>query len=184
MNWFPTPPTDNLYKFLAIIGAWGMLFVVGFFVTLNYQNYEYAEFNKKTSLIYADESWIRKAELRVKSLKEGRDGDNAIPEISNRFAPMDELVFLTSAIRLFTERLETMKELTKRPPNNLFPYLESIHVEWWLPAIFGLLLIAFQIGFSQWRVLQGISDELLRLDLTLKRRQVNERNRRKLTRNG
>lgn len=184
MNWLPTPPTDNLYKFLAIFGTWGLLFVFGSLLALSYQNHEHAEFNKKLMSVYSEEGWLRKAEARVKSLKENRVGENTIPEISSRFPPKEELLFLSSAIDLSKERLAQLKEITKQPPENIFPFLASIHFDWWLLGVLGGTLACFYFGFRQWLVLQRTSDELLQLDLTLKKAQVKASNRGRFHRDG
>jgi hypothetical protein len=182
MNWLPTPPTDNLYKFLAIFGTWGLLFVFGSLLVLSYQNHEHDEFSKKLKAVYSEESWIRKAEARVKSLKENRLAESSIPEISNRFSPKEELLFLSNAIALSKERLAQLKEFTKQPPENIFPFLASIRFDWWLLGILNGTFVCFYFGFRQWLVLQRASDELLQLDLTLKKAQVKELNRGRLRR--
>lgn len=182
MNWLPSPPTDNLYKFLAIIGAWGVFFVVGLLLVLFYQNYEHAEFNKKMSSIYAEEDWNRKAESRVNSLKKGFSGENRIPEISNNFSPKEELLFLSNAMKLSSERLAQLKELTKQPPQNFFPFLASINFDRWLLGVLALAFVTFYFGFRQWFVLQRISDEILQLDLALKRAQTKELGRKRYSR--
>jgi len=174
MNWLPSPPTDNLYKFLAIIGGWGVFFIFTFLLALFFQNYEHAEFNKKMSSIYAEEDWNRKAESRVNSLKKGLTGENRIPEISSNFSLKEELLFLSNSMKLSSERLAQLKELTKQPPQNIFPFLASINFDRWLLGALALVLLAFSYGFMQWFVLQRISDEILRLDLILKRTQAKE----------
>jgi len=177
MNWLPSPPTDNLYKFLALLGAWGLLFFLGSLLVLEYQNYEHAEFNKKVLSVSAEESWIRKAELRLNSLKDQHPEENAIPEISDHFTPKEELLFLTNSIALSEEHLVQLKELTAQPPQNVVPFLASIHFDRWLLGILILSMGCFYLGFRQWLVLQHMSDELLRLDLTLKKAQVKEASR-------
>jgi hypothetical protein len=180
MNWFPTPPTDNLYKFLAVLGAWGMLFVLALLVLLSYQNYEHAEYNKKLSFLYSEQSWLQKAELRLKSLKENRPGENSIPSISTSFSPKDEALFLTNAATLSRERLAELKDLTRRPPESIFPVLAAIHFDQLLLGIFPFVFGSLYFGFRQWLALQRISDEMLKLDLTLKRKQVQEASRMRL----
>jgi len=177
MNWFPTPPTDNLYKFLAILGAWGLLFVFGSLLVISYQNYEHEEFNKKLMSLYSEESWLRKAEARLKSLKENRAGENVIPEISKHFPPKEESLFLSNAIALSRERLAQLKEGTKQPPENAVPFLVSIRFDRWLLVVLAVTLGFFYFGFRQWFVLQRMSDELLKLDLVLKKAQVKEAHR-------
>jgi hypothetical protein len=182
MNWFPTPPTDNLYKFLAVLGAWGLLFVFGSFLILSYQNYEHEEFNKQLVSLSSEESWLRKAEMRLKSLEGNRVQDNAIPEISNHFSPKEELVFLSNAIALSKEHLSLLKERTKEAPKNVVPFLASVRFDLWLPGVAFVTFICFYIGFRQWLVLQRASDELLRLDLLLKKAELKEVSRSRFAR--
>jgi hypothetical protein len=181
MNWFPTPPTDNLYKFLAVLGAWGVLFVLALLVLLTYQNHEHAEYNKKLSFLYSEQSWLQKAELRLKSLKENRLGENLLPSISGSFSPKNEELFLENAAVLSRERLSELKELARHPPENIFPFLASIHFDQLLLGTLPLVFGSLYFGFRQWLALQRISDELLRLDLTLKRKQAKEASRTRLS---
>lgn len=180
MNWFPTPPTDNLYKFLAIVGAWGVIFVLAVLVLLSYQNHEHAEYNKKLSFLYSEQSWLQKAELRLKSLKENRLGENSIPSISSSFSPKDEALFLANATTISRERLAELKDLARHPPENIFPFLVSIHFDQLLLGTLPLVFGSLYFGFRQWLALQRISDEMLRLDLRLKRKQVQEASRTRL----
>lgn len=177
MNWFPTPPTDNLYKFLAILGSWGVLLVLGSIVVLVYQNHEHAEFNKRLEALYSEESWLQKAEARITSLKGKRPTENSISGISDRFSPKEESLFLLRAVSLSKERLAQLKEIEMHPPANLFPFLALIHFDRWLLGILAIALGCFYYGFRQWLVLQRTSDELLRFDLILKKVQVQKSSR-------
>lgn len=174
MNWLPTPPTDNLYKFLAIFGTWGMLFVFGSLLLLFYQNHEHSEFTKKVIALSSEESWLRKVEARAESLAKNRLTENIIPGISDHFSPKEEMVFIKNAVNLSRGSLPKLRQLAGDPPTNVFPFLATIHFDRWLVGVLVFSWVCFYYGFRQWLVLQRITDELLRLDLSIKRAQERE----------
>lgn len=175
MNWLPSAPTDNIYKFFAIIGVWCLLFFAGGLLAVEYQRYEYAEFTRREQILLADDNWVLSAERRVNSLKNGRDGENAIPDLSGKFAALkDELLFLDNAIRLTKQRMVTMKERVKEPPVYIIPFLVAFRIDIVLASILAIGLLFSWVGFRKWYELQRFTDELLRLDWATKKAQIED----------
>lgn len=178
MNFFPTPPTDNLYKFLAILGAWGMLIAAGFLALLAHQNYETEKFEKKRMAFFQGENWIATAERRINSLKFNRTNENKIEGLSNLVKPSEELSMLSKQLELAKEYRAELKKVLEKEPNNDLPFLRTVGILNWF---YGLLVGSgafLCVGFISWMRLQKIADDLLRLDLQLKKAQLkNERRR-------
>lgn len=126
MYLLPTPPTDNLYKYMALTGLWLCFGVLALIAVLYYQNFESQEFNKQQSWMYSKEDAKRKFESRLDSLSKGRLTENTLKGISDRFTPKEEAVLLEK-LRLSTaEEISILKKQTDTPPKTLFPFLSFL----------------------------------------------------------
>lgn len=172
MNFFPTPPTDNLYKFLAILGAWGLLISAGFIALLTHQSYLTEQFETKRIKYLQGEIWIQKVDRRIDSLKKKRVNENVIEGYSNLFRPEEELVALNKQLELAKEYRTELKEVLKKEPENYIPFLRSAGFIDWFYALLVASGVFLCVGFIRWMRLQKITDDLLRLDLQLRRAEL------------
>jgi hypothetical protein len=176
MNWLPTPPTDNLHKYIALNGLWFIYGVLALLTVLHYQNFEHEEFNKRQSSLFSKQDAVRKFESRINSLANGKLTENNIPGISSHFNPKEEKVFLENAIVLNQQDISSLSEETKKPPTSWFSLLVHFHVDKFLVVFLGVGLVLTYCGFRSWAKSQRVVDEIQRHDLALKRFHLKEAN--------
>ncbi|KFF45399.1 MULTISPECIES: hypothetical protein [Pseudomonas] len=101
MQWFPTPPTDNLYKFAAVCGLLmlgGALFAI---LSLAYLDYR-IEVQTNASLDnFSNQHNQRLFENRITALKEGDTEKDYIPQLSKKLN--NDPDFLAAALKIQSE---------------------------------------------------------------------------------
>ena len=172
MKWLPTPPTDNLYKYLAISGLWltlGFSFLFVYSIKTAHSLEDYYQLSQWT---YQNERNIEKFLKRIKSLEENKINDHKIERISEKYSPKEELIFLKKALKntekSHSENKEQLKELGQ--PELTWKWIDRAYIFIWLPAAIPLSLALSYIGFRLWySKSQKYTDEILLIELELKK---------------
>jgi hypothetical protein len=97
MQILPSAPTDNIFKFMAITGAWlvaSYLFLLVFMVYVS--DRESDSSRHRTNIEFA-QSLVRKIDLRLRSLEKKQFYENKIPDlIPGQLMPAEEIEYLTT----------------------------------------------------------------------------------------
>lgn len=179
MNPFPTIPTDNLYKFMALSGLWILFGILALMILLIYQIHENEKFTKKQSTIYTDQSSIREYTRRINSISAGKTSENLIPYISDHFKKIkDELSYEKDVVKSNQDEIKRFSTEIKNRPASIFRSFESlssVNETYTLITFVTLYLsgcILAIIGFRNWRKIQLVANEIQKCDLELKRLQL------------
>lgn len=183
IQWIPTPPTDDLAKYVAITGLW---LTLGFSAILLFVVYNNYRLDERTQLVIQMASTLHfkeDVEIRIQSLEDGHPNENKLP-ISSGMTPKEELPFLKNIDKTLDSKLSELQADGKANNSQaVYAWLRRGYVYFWPPiALAGSLLLTF-FGFMRWREKQKRADEMFALDLEIKRQQLSmlrldsERNR-------
>lgn len=169
MNYLPAPPTDNLYKFMAITGLWFVMGVLAYFAYLGYLGYmSEKESNEYRSYMHSI-MMSQDISKRINQHKTNKAAKATRPDwIPEHFTKEDELHFLEKA-------LENHQKTITDYQGAIHPYGEQLHELLAVPLrvtltilIFGYILVI--VGFIRWyKKVQQPQDELTKLEVELKK---------------
>lgn len=174
MQWtpIPPPPTDDLSKYAAITGLW---LTFAFSVLLAFVTYVSYAMRGHTSVvmqIVRSESFLRDIDARIKSIEAGRFNENVMKASSGR-DPRSELALLRNFAEVTRPSLEQAKLLSSRDKSSdYFKLLQVAYVYYWLPFAIVMSLAISLLGFLGWRKKQKVVDEMVKLDLDIRKRQL------------
>lgn len=149
MNFLPKPPTDNLYKFVAILGLWMIIFTmaIGFFI--NFMTYQIDQETEAVVRLMGYDSKLSRIERRLQSIEAGELGENILEAAPVHDGSEEEMSYLADV----KDRIkENMNKLESRGAD----YVQAVNVAWtiklhWLLYIFpALSCLFFWFGFRQW----------------------------------
>lgn len=172
MKIIPSPPTDNLYKFVAIFGLWLCTVLVVFLGFTNYLVYESAQEARLTGYYVFAEGRINEVSRRIKAIDEGRKLDDLVADIPRMPSLAQEREFLENI------RTRFQKNLAERKPvpqwrSQFFEQLDAMGGEYTVAAFSLVAVGCFYFGFRGWyRNVQGPSEQAAHIDLQLKRKEL------------
>ncbi|QHS13189.1 hypothetical protein [Shewanella sp. Arc9-LZ] len=168
MNFFPKPPTDNLYKFLAITGTWLVAIVTAFFMYLGYLTFELKKLNYEQSRMMFSESVVREIDRRLKSISEDKLDENIL-DWTPRSEGSDEVQFIT---QIKQSHLQRVKDYDSKPKPDYGYQFDLVKETGFINIVYGIIFLAvscFYFGFRGWySKIQKPMDLGLKLDLKIK----------------
>lgn len=189
MNLFPRFPTDNLYKYAALSGWWGIVVIfVLFFISQSLESNTQKLALDKSQIVLA-QTRLQHAQDRWDALSTGRASGDTISFIKSICGPkcpqMKEKIFLQNYIVWQSAQIEFVKhDMNARSNQSDFDKLmDSKNSNFYI-----VLIILFYIeitlciwGFIRWQRFQKISDEIQCIDLKLKKWQLRNEGRVRFT---
>lgn len=168
----PTPPTDDIYKYFAISGLW-LTFAFSILIAfVGYLSYAMSDHATLVARIGTLESFSRKVERRISSIKAGDLQENEL-KLSQGRNPEEELAFLRHYKSFIKPQIASMKKKAQsRHPAISFYWLERVHTKWWLPSGFAFSFVMMLIGFARWRTRQQLVDYSFKVDIKIKEQQL------------
>lgn len=151
MNFLPKPPTDNLYKFMAISGIWMMGFVIAFIMYLGYLNYQIEKEGIKQNSFYRTEALSIQIDDRLASISEGNLNDNIIDWALINDGSKEEISFLNNLKKAQEKKIQEYKA---DPVND--EYGKQIHLAeatglmWVIYTLIFLSVLCLWLGFRFW----------------------------------
>ncbi|WP_412498459.1 hypothetical protein [Vibrio furnissii] len=170
VKFFPTPPTDNLYKFCAILGAWLVAGVIALFILLGYVTYDLEKQSVAQTHHFRTMSNYEKVIDRLSSIEQGKLDENIIEWLPSSDGSENEVDRLLE-IKANQEKAITEYENEIRTDyGEIFEVVEATGIWWVIYVLISLSVLCFYFGFKLWYIkVQKISDELLVLDVEIKR---------------
>nr|PMK12041.1 hypothetical protein BCU07_11075 [Vibrio sp. 10N.261.54.E10] len=170
VNFFPTPPTDNLYKFCAIFGAWLVAGVIALFMLLGYVMYDAEkQLIAQTHHIRTTGNYQRVLD-RLESIEQGNLGENIIEWTLISDGSEQEVQGLLQIKSNHEKAIKEYEEAIRTDYRNAFDIAEATGVMWVILILITIAVFFFYFGFKYWYVkVQKVSDELMLTDLKIKR---------------
>lgn len=170
MNFFPTPPTDNLYKFCAIFGAWLVAAVVALFMFLGYVKYDSEkQFIAQTHHFRTTNNYQSVLD-RLESIEKGNFGENIIEWIPVSDGSEQEVQGLLQIKANYERAIKEYEETVRTDYRAAFDIVEATGFIWLICILITMAFLCFYFGFKLWYIkVQKVSDELMLTDLEIKR---------------
>ena len=184
MQWLPTPPTDCLYKYVALNGLYIGIAALASIGVLSYQLFEQQQFNETKIWLASNQASLGKFEARLNSLASGKVTQNTIPGISDHLTPTDEANYLKLAAVIAREEKDRLTQATKNPPTNWSPWVIHFRIDIVLVFLLVIAVVMVYFGYGKWYKSQVITDEIKELDRNIKGVQLRELNRARFRRYG
>lgn len=108
MQWLPSPPTDNIYKLLAVFGLWliaGALTLVSIF---SYLDYRFQKETREESHHSQTEQMVNDFTKRIEALEKGTPELHKIADLPESFN--NDVTFLKNSLAIQERKLSTYKE--------------------------------------------------------------------------
>ena len=167
MENFLTPPTDNLWKFIAISGLWGVIFLIVLYGALSLVAAAIerdAKLQSSISDLREDLEKIRRREIAIEGGRLNDDRIEAIPS-SQSISVEKELL-----ANLLNERKESLRLKESIPKDSVLIYFQ-IFAEaklQWIIYVGGVLACFTLFGFSRWwKYVQVPSQRRMAIELQL-----------------
>lgn len=123
----PTPPTDNLYKFIAIFGMWAFGFAVLFFSTLIFASYKYEVLLGQQTEVMRVQGLIDTANRRIAALDAGQFDKYKITWLTGyEHRPTDEKKFLEGALKFWAHDLGDRRATVQRELDSKFDQVQLL----------------------------------------------------------
>lgn len=157
MKWIPTPPTDNLYKYMAITGVWLTFGLVVAFLWIGHLNYQLNIRSGNLSVYAFAQTKIFEIERRLKSLEDNDIHSNKLDWLPESISNEEEFLkqILNNHIKNKTEAEKSLDnkdiEITEILEHMKLHYIFSAY------AVISLFLLIF--GFWRWYKLVQIPNE-------------------------
>ncbi|GAA6134386.1 hypothetical protein NBRC116188_11750 [Oceaniserpentilla sp. 4NH20-0058] len=166
MKMLPAIPTDNYYKFLALLGSWMMFGVFLLFVWIIYLEYEIEERNIAISSYFSAEGSLRDIQNRLNSINTGEFDDNKLDWVPSNWNLDQEKRILEHAKNENSKTVLVNKWAVETSIDSKTKFLDNPKV-----IILGLLylivaLVSIVLGFWRWK------EDLHDLDVKLKKNNI------------
>jgi hypothetical protein len=176
MNIIPKPPTDNLYKFIAITGVWFVFFVVASMMYISYLSFQIEREGLDFST-YSDSKYlIFKIDKRLTSISKKEFDKNVLDTIPTIDGGKREVQFLTNLKEIHSKVVG--KYEIRKNESKYSDQIELINTTGLLWVVFMLVfsaVICFFYGFKAWFTqVQKPADNALKLDLELKQLSIDK----------
>ena len=169
MNWLPSPPTDNLYKFSAISGLWLLLGLLVFFSWLGFLQFQNAKEAKRSQAYFFAEQMEMQISARLDSINAKRPTENKLEWTPPGATLEQEQKFLQMALDNHRRTIEKNKNIFDRKSGEDLEILKSMGFYWLMPIYVFFAVGCPFFGFIGWyRKVQKPSEEAHILDCRVK----------------
>lgn len=169
MNWTPSIPTDNLYKFMAVTGLWlliGVLMLLGWLIKLDV---DIQRHSKEAQAYFSSVSMLHSIKLREGSIAAGRLEENRLPGLYRYENIKDEERFLAKAAEAQEAAVSKHAYVLDEHPGYQLILLDRWDVKAFVIAYIVLAAFLFYFGFKGWKVnLHDVEVRRRTLDLEIK----------------
>jgi hypothetical protein len=174
MQILPSPPTDNLFKFMTVSGAWlfaGCIALLGFAI--------YSQLKESDSISYRShieygQSVVREIDRRLDSISKGKLGENKPLQLCpDRQTPVQEMECLTQVKERWGR---SIKEYEQQQAVGEYEYavrklVTTKDFSYVYMGIFFVATVLLVFGILGWLKNQKMQNELLAKDLDIKKKQ-------------
>ncbi len=171
MNWTPSIPTDNLYKFMAVTGLWlliGVLIFLGWLIKLDV---DIQRHSKEEQAYFSSVSILHNIKLREESIAAGRMEENRLPGLRHYENIEDEKRFLAMASEAQEAAVSKHAYVLDEHPGDQLILLDRWDVKAFVVAYIALASFLFYFGFKGWKVnLHDVEVRGRTLDLEIRER--------------
>ncbi len=172
MNFLPKPPTDNLYKLIALIGTWLVTIGVFYLIVIAILEYRLELVSKKQVILFSAQDKIELIDQRLNSIEKGNLDESILAWSPHIDGNQKEVDFLNSQL----EKLKNLENKFLPIVQNNEPQKYSNYLfKTYLHVLFSIILFfvggtMFYVGYRLWysRV-QKCIDQQQQYDLKIKR---------------
>jgi len=169
MKWLPSPPTDNLYKFMSIFGLWLLLGLVLLFAWLGYLNFQVKKEGERSQAYFISTNMELKISTRLASIKAKHFNENRLEWVLPDTGIEQEQKILQMALDNHRQIIEKNKDALNHNIDGMLEMLESMGFLWIMPIYVFLAVGCPYFGFTRWyRYIQKPSEAAHELDCRLK----------------
>lgn len=169
MNWLPSPPTDNLYKFIAIFGLWLLLGLIMVFAWLGYLQFQLEKEGERAQAYFSSKRMEAQISARLASVKARRPAENKLEWMPPDISLEQEQKLIQEMLTDHKQAIEKNKDALDRKFGEELKLLGSMGFPWVMPIYMLFTVSCTLFGFIQWhRKIQKPSEEAHILDCRLK----------------
>lgn len=169
MQVFPSPPTDNLYKFMAIIGSWLMTLVMASFMFMEYINYDIKRQSTDQDNYRDSLKTIRNIEKREKSITNGNLEENILSWTFASDGSERETEFLSEVKTRNQDQVSKFEKDKKTDYNQWFNIIDETDAKLLIFLVTAIGSLCLYFGFLQWyKKVQKYDDKSLLLEVKIK----------------
>lgn len=157
----PSPPTDNLYKFMAIFGAWALLILMVFLMGVDYLAFESKVEAQQTTAYYRAAHNVQLIQDRLAAIQAGRLNDAIVPWAPLHDGSDSEKAFLQDGLQNNQTYVTRHKDDANRDDvQTSWQILSAIHGLFYILVFVGVGIFCLVLGFYRWWRIQRVSDDL------------------------
>jgi len=159
----PSPPTDNLYKFMAIFGAWVLLILALFVMGIGYLSFKSREESQQAIAYTRSVGTVLHIQDRLDAIQAGRLNDAIVTWFFFNDTAATEKAFLRKALQNNKEYLAHHQgDAERHEAWTFWQILEATHSIVFILALGGVGIFCFMYGFRRWyKRVQRVSDAIL-----------------------
>lgn len=169
MEILPSPPTDNIYKFAAILGLWFATLLLGIFIVFAYVTYKSSEGMKRAAVYGQNLNSEFQVSQRLEAIESGRLSEARLTwMLPNTPIDQERKMLADLRTRLSTSIAE-FEALPEDPVVKRFKEFSGARLEWTLVVVVLLAVIPTLWGFFRWyKRVQLPSEKMLAIELQIK----------------
>lgn len=180
IQFLPSPPTDNLYKFMAIFGAWALLILSVFLMGTDYLAFKSKVEAQQTIAYYRATHNVKLIQDRLAAIQAGRLNDAIVPWAPHHDGSDSEKVFLQNGLQNNQAYVTHHQDDADRDDVQTdWQILSAIHGLFYILVFGGVGIFCLISGFYRWWRIQRISDALQDNELAFQK-MTNQKLQRKL----
>lgn len=170
MNILPSPPTDNIYKFCAIVGAWLCSLLIVSIVVIVYTTMQHVDSTREYSNYSLSKFYLQQIEKRAKSIDEGDLTKNIIEWAPFKDGSDLEINFLKVSAKNHSDFIREYELRPKTNQDQLFKLIDTKELKICFPIFAFVAIMLMLWGFKKWHSeLQTKIDDSAQVDLEVKR---------------
>lgn len=170
MRPLPAIPTDNIYKFFAILGLWMMLGVVALLGWLIYLDFQLEDQSIASRAYYSSLNSLEDIESRLSSIEQGEFDQNKLDWMPASWDIEQEKHALTIAQDNHTETISNNKWAIETEVGEELRYLEHPVISVAGVSYVAIAVFLFYIGFKGWKIqVHDLDVELKQANIQLAR---------------
>lgn len=158
----PAPPTDNLYKFMAIFGAWTLLILAVFMMGVDYLVYKSKEEMQQTVAYYRATDNIQHIQDRLAAIQAGQLNKAIVWWAPIHDGSKAEKIYLQNDLQLNQAYLNRHQgDDHRHDAKTYWKIFSAIHAIVYILVLGGIGIFCLVSGFYRWWRVQRISDDML-----------------------
>jgi hypothetical protein len=163
IQFLPSPPTDNLYKFMAIFGAWALLILALFVMSIGYISFKSREESQQAIAYTRSVGTVLHIQDRLDAIQAGRLNDAIVTWSPIQDGSDTEKAFLRKALQNNKEYLARHQgDAERHDAWTFWQILEATHGIVFILIFGGVGIFCFIYGFRRWyKRVQRVSDAIL-----------------------